>query len=133
VLMAATPMLAHADSGPGTASPARVKALMSQVLAGAPAKEVQMMTVEYGPAGASLPHRHNAQVFVYVLEGSIRMQINSAPPVTLHPGDTFYEGPGDIHTLSENASATKPARFLVFMIKDTTAPVSVPVAAGTTR
>ena len=87
-----------------------------------------MLTVEYIAAGASLPHRHNAQVFVYVLDGAVRMQIEGAAPVTLGPGETFYEGPDDVHTVSANASQTKPARILVFIIKNKAAPVSTPVA-----
>jgi quercetin dioxygenase-like cupin family protein len=94
---------------------------------GASGKEINMLTVEYLPAGASLPHRHNAQVFVYVLEGAVRMQVAGAAPVTLGPGQTFYEGPDDIHTVSANASKTKAARFLVFMVKDKGAPASTPV------
>ncbi len=83
-----------------------------------------MLTVGYLPAGASLPHRHNAQVFVYVLEGVVRMQVEGAAAVTLGPGETFYEGPEDIHTVSANASQTKPARILVFIVKDKGTPVS---------
>ena len=86
-----------------------------------------MLTVEYLPGGASLPHRHNAQVFVYVLEGAVRMQIEGSAPVTLGPGETFYEGPDDIHTVSANASQTKPARILVFMVKEKVAAISTPV------
>jgi len=102
---------------------------MTQNLVGATGKEIRMLTVEYVPGGASLPHRHNAQVFVYVLEGSVRMQVNGAAPVTLGPGETFYEGPEDIHTVSANASQTKPARILVFMVKDVGAPVSIAIPA----
>ncbi len=87
-----------------------------------------MLTVEYVPGGASLAHRHNAQVFVYVLQGSVRMQVQGAPLVTLGPGDTFYEGPEDIHTVSANASATEPARILVFMVKDKAAPSSTAIS-----
>lgn len=85
------------------------------------------MTVEYLAGGASLPHRHHAQVFVYVLDGAVLMQVEGAAPVTLGPGETFYEGPDDIHVLSANASQTKPARILVFMVKDKASPVSIPV------
>jgi quercetin dioxygenase-like cupin family protein len=91
-------------------------------------KELRMLTVEYVPGGASLAHRHNAQVFVYVLQGSVRMQVQGAPLVTLGPGDTFYEGPEDIHTVSANASATEPARILVFMVKDKAAPISTAIS-----
>jgi quercetin dioxygenase-like cupin family protein len=101
-----------------------VKALMSRDLAGSTGKEVLMVTVEYLAGGASLPHRHNAQVFVYVLDGRVRMQVQGSAAVTLGRGGTFYEGPDDIHTISANASRTKPARILVFIVKDKGAPVS---------
>ena len=108
---------------------ATVKDLMTTAVTGASGKEVRMLTVEYVPGGASLAHRHNAQVFVYVLEGAVKMQVAGGPLLTLGPGETFYEGRDDIHTVSANASATKPARILVFMIKDTGAPVSLPADA----
>jgi quercetin dioxygenase-like cupin family protein len=119
--------MACADGGappPG----AVVQELMVRDLAGVTGKEVRMLTVEYIAAGASLPHRHNAQVFVYVLDGAVRMQIEGSAPVTLGPGETFYEGPDDIHTVSANASQTKPARILVFIVKDKAAPESTAVA-----
>jgi quercetin dioxygenase-like cupin family protein len=109
-------------------SDAIVNELMSRDLAGTSGKEILMITVEYLAGGASLPHRHDAQLFVYVLDGAVRMQIQGSPPVTLGTGKTFYEGPDDIHTVSANASRTKPARILVFMIKDKGAPASSPVA-----
>jgi quercetin dioxygenase-like cupin family protein len=117
--------VAHADEGK-SAPQAAVKELMTRDVVGAPGKEARMLTVEYIPGGASLAHRHNAQVFVYVLEGAVKMQVAGGPLLTLGPGETFYEGPDDIHTVSANASATKPARILVFMIKDAGAPVTVP-------
>jgi quercetin dioxygenase-like cupin family protein len=116
-------------AAPAAPSDAVVKALMKRNLEGAGNKEVLMITVEYLPGGASLPHRHNAQVFVYVLEGAVKMQVGGGSPVTLGPGETFYEGPTDIHTMSANASDTKPARILVFIIKDVGAAVTVPVQA----
>ena len=105
-------------------SDAIVKQLMTRELVGSAGKEVLMVTVEYLKGGASLPHRHNAQVFVYVLEGKFRMQVEGSAAVTLGPGETFYEGPEDIHTISANASRTKSARMLVFIIKDKGVPVS---------
>jgi quercetin dioxygenase-like cupin family protein len=83
-----------------------------------------MITVTYPPGGASLPHRHDAQVFVYVLEGAITMQLKGGTPVTLRPGQSFYEGPNDIHQVSANASRTAPAKILVFMVKDKGRPAS---------
>jgi len=108
-----------------------VKKLMTRDLAGSAGKEVLMVTVEYLAGGASLPHRHNAQVFVYVLEGKVRMQVEGSAAVTLGPGGTFYEGPDDVHTVSANASRTKSARILVFIIKDKGAPVSSAAAPAT--
>jgi quercetin dioxygenase-like cupin family protein len=118
-----------AHAGEGKAPDATVNDLMTKAVAGASGKEVRMLTVEYLAGGASLAHRHNAQVFVYVLEGAVKMQVAGGPLRTLGPGETFYEGPDDIHTVSANASATKPARILVFMIKDAGAPVSLPAGA----
>ena len=85
-----------------------------------------MLTVEYPPGGSSAEHRHNAHVFVYVLEGSVVMAVKGGKEVTLGPGQTFYESPEDIHTVSKNASNTKPAKFLVFFVKDKGAPPTVP-------
>jgi len=107
--------------------------LMTRDLAGIPGKEAVVLTVEVGPGQASKPHRHDANVFVYVLEGSLIMQVKGGAPVTLHPGDTYYENPTDIHTVSQNASKTEPARFLVFIVKDKGAPVTRPVAAEELR
>lgn len=103
-------------------SPAAVMQLLTKELAGNPAKEILMSTVIYPPGGASPPHRHDAQVFVYVLQGELIMQVQGGPRVTLKPGETFYESPSDVHSVSANASQTAPAKFLVFMIKDKGAP-----------
>jgi quercetin dioxygenase-like cupin family protein len=105
-------------------SPAAVMQLLTKELAGNPGKEVLMSTVTYPPGGASPPHRHDAQVFVYVLEGELIMQVQGGPKVTLKPGETFYEGPSDVHSVSANASQTAPAKFLVFIIKNTGAPTT---------
>ena len=100
--------------------------LMSRDLQGVSGKEVLMYTVDF-PAGFSSPvHRHNAQVSLYVLEGSVVMQVKGGKEMTLTPGQTFYEGPNDIHVVSRNASSTKPAKFLVFLIKEKGAPLVVP-------
>src|SRR5215467_9603246 len=105
----------------------KVTTLMSKNLPGIPGKEAMMITVEYAPGGSDPIHRHNAAAFVYVLEGSVVMQLKGGKPVTLGPGETFYEGPDDIHIVGRNASKTKPAKFLVFLIKNPGAPVLVPV------
>lgn len=96
----------------------KVSPLMAQPMAGLKNKEGLMLTVEYAPGEASAKHRHSAHVFVYVLEGSIVMQVQGKPQVTLTPGQTFYETTKDIHAVSKNASATQPAKILVFMVKD---------------
>lgn len=114
-------------TGTAVAQQATVKPLMSKDLPELPGKEVLMITVEYHPGATDPIHRHNARAFVYVLEGSIVMQVKGGKEVTLTPGQTFYEGPEDIHVVGRNASTTKPAKFVVFFIKDKDAPVLVPV------
>ena len=89
--------------------------------------EAEALTVELAPGMASKPHRHNAQVFVYMLEGEAVMQVKGGQKVTLKPGDTFYENPDDIHNITQNASKSKPARFLVYIIKKKGAPALVPL------
>jgi len=113
-------------AGAVAAEDARVTPLMTKDLAGIAGKEGMMLTVEYAPGASSTEHRHNAHTFVYVLEGSVVMQVKGGKEVTLGPGQTFYESPEDVHTVSRNASSTKPARFLVFFVKDKGAPVTVP-------
>jgi quercetin dioxygenase-like cupin family protein len=108
------------------AQEATVTPLMAKALANIPGKEVVMITVEYAPGGADPVHRHNANAFVYVLEGSIVMQVRGGEPVTLHPGQTFYEGPDDIHVVGRSASSTRPAKFVVFLLKDVGKPPVVP-------
>ena len=106
---------------------AKVTPLVSRDLKDLPGKEGVMITVEYPPGAVDPVHRHNAHAFVYVLEGSIVMQVKGGKEVTLKPGDTFYEGPDDIHTVGRNASKTQPAKFVVFLVKDKGAPILVPV------
>ena len=108
------------------AQDAKVTPLMTQELTGMAGKEGTMLTVEYAPGASSAEHRHNAYTFVYVLEGAVVMQVKGGKEVTLGPGQTFYESPEDVHTVSRNASATKPAKFLVFFVKQTGAPITVP-------
>jgi quercetin dioxygenase-like cupin family protein len=103
-----------------------VTPVMTQPLADYPGKEALMITVVYPPGGADPVHRHNAHGFIYVLEGSIVMQVKGGKEVTLTPGQGFYEGPNDIHTVGRNASQTQPAKFLVLLLKDKGAPVLVP-------
>ncbi|HKX29127.1 MAG TPA: cupin domain-containing protein [Blastocatellia bacterium] len=114
-------------TGAAMAQEPKVTPLTSKDLTDIPGKEVLMITVEYAPGGSDPIHRHNAQAFVYVLEGSIVMELKGGKQVTLKPGQTFYEGPDDIHTVGRNASSTEPAKFLVFLVKDKGAPVLIPV------
>jgi len=109
------------------AQEAKVTSLMSKDLTENPGKELLMITVEHAPGGSSPIHRHNAHAMVYVLEGSVVMQVKGGKEVTLTPGQTFYEGPNDIHIVDRNASKTQPAKFVVFLIKDKGAPALVPV------
>lgn len=119
LLLGLVPLVAHAgDATPAAADAAVVEQLLQHDLTGDPQRQALMITVAYRPGGASLPHRHDAQVFVYVLDGEVTMQVDGKPPETLRAGQTFYEGPGDVHRVSANASATAPAKLLVFMIKD---------------
>ena len=105
---------------------AKVTPLMTKELAGLAGKEAVMLTVEYAPGASSTKHRHNAHTFVYVLEGSLVMGVAGGKEVTLGPGQTFYESPDDIHSVSKNASNTQPAKFLVFFVKDKGAPATTP-------
>jgi len=109
------------------AQEAKVTSLMSKDLKDFPGKEGLMIAVEYPPGASDPIHRHNAHAFVYVLEGSIVMQLKGGKEVTLTPGQTFYEGPDDVHIVGRSADKTKPAKFVVFLIKDKGAPVLVPV------
>ena len=113
-------------TGAVTAQGPKVTPLMSKDLKDIPGKEVVMITVEYAPGGSDPIHRHDAQAFVYVLEGSVVMELNGGKQVTLKPGETFYEGPDDIHTVGRNASSTKPAKFVVFLVKKEGAPALIP-------
>ena len=108
------------------AQDAQVTPLMSKDLPEFPGKEGLMITVVYPPGASDPIHRHNAHAFVYVLEGEIVMQVRGGKEVTLTPGQTFYEGPDDVHVVGRNASKTKPAKFVVFLVKDKGAPVLVP-------
>ena len=118
--------LACLMSGALIAQEAKVTELMSKDLTEFPGKEGLMITVEYPPGSVDPIHRHNAHGFIYVLEGSIVMQVRGGKEVTLTPGQTFYEGPNDVHVVGRNASKTKPAKFVVFFVKDKGAPVLVP-------
>jgi quercetin dioxygenase-like cupin family protein len=94
---------------------------MTKALVNVPGKEVTMITVDYPPGAADPVHRHYASAFVFVLEGSIVMQMEGGKKLTLHPGQTFYEDPNGIHLIGRNASDTKPAKFLMLLVKDTDA------------
>jgi quercetin dioxygenase-like cupin family protein len=107
------------------AQEAKVTPLMSKDLPEFPGKEGLMITVVYPPGASDPIHRHNAHAFLYVLEGSVVMQLKGGKEITLTPGQTFYEGPNDVHIVGRNASNTKPAKFVVFLVKDKDAPVLV--------
>ena len=113
-------------TGTAMAQEAKVTSLMSKDLPESPGKEMLMIMVEHPPGGSNPAHRHNAHAMVYVLEGSVIMQLKGGKQVTLKPGQSFYEGPGDIHVVDRNASKTKPAKFLVVLIKEKGAPALVP-------
>jgi quercetin dioxygenase-like cupin family protein len=113
-------------SGTVLAQEAKVTDLMSKDLPNLPGKEGLMIIVDYPPGSMDPIHRHNANAFVYVLEGTIVMQVRGGKEVTLTAGQTFYEGPDDVHVVGRNASKTKPAKFVVFLVKDKGAPVFVP-------
>ncbi|WP_084332414.1 cupin domain-containing protein [Marinobacterium jannaschii] len=106
---------------------ASVTPLMQKPLKGFPGQEGSMLIVEYGPGMASEKHRHDAHIFAYIIEGAVTMQVEGSEPVTLVAGDTFYESPEDIHLVSKNASATEPARIVVFSLNAKDAPIVIPV------
>ena len=114
----------------GVAHAAAPKAIVTEVmtkpLPDFPGKEALMITVDYPPGAVDPVHRHHADSFVYVLEGSIVMQVQDGPEVTLTPGESFYEGPDDLHTVGRNASQTESAKFLVLLLKDQHAPFFIP-------
>jgi quercetin dioxygenase-like cupin family protein len=118
--------LACLMSGTLVAQEAKVTELFSKDLTNLPGKEGLMVMVEYPPGSTDPIHRHNANGFIYVLEGSIVMQVRGGKEVTVTPGQTFYEGPDDVHVVGRNASKTRPAKFVVVFVKDKGAPVVVP-------
>jgi quercetin dioxygenase-like cupin family protein len=119
--------LACLMAGTLAAQEAKVTELMSKDLTTLSGnKEGLMVTVEYPPGSSDPIHRHNAYGFIYVLEGSIVMQVRGGKEVTVTPGQTFYEGPDDVHVVGRNSSQTKPAKFVVFFVKDKGAPILVP-------
>jgi quercetin dioxygenase-like cupin family protein len=108
-------------------SNATVTPLLTMGLSHDQSKELSMVTVEYPPGGSTPAHTHHAQALVYVLEGSIVMQVKSGASVSLSPGQAWYEGPDDVHVVSRNASSSAPAKYVVFMVKDKGAPILTPV------
>jgi quercetin dioxygenase-like cupin family protein len=122
-LAVAAPTSAQA---PAVSPAAKVTPLLTKPLAGIAGKEGLMVVVEYPPGVASAAHRHNANTFVYVLEGSVVMQVAGGQEMTLTAGQTFYESPSDVHTVSRNASNSKPAKILVLLVKDVGAPATLP-------
>jgi len=119
-------VLAFLATGALVGQEPKVTQVLSKDLTDIPGKEGLMLTVEYPPGGSDPIHRHNAHGFIYVLEGSVVMQVRGGKETILTPGQSFYEGPNDVHVVGRNASQTKPAKFLVFLVKDKGAPVLVP-------
>jgi len=126
-LLPAALMLSLSLAGGTVAQDDPVRPLLSKDLAGVPGREISMITVEYPPGGSSPAHTHHAQAMVYVLEGSIVMQLKDKAAVTLTAGQTFYEGPDDVHLISRNASDSARAKFVVFLVKDKGAPILKPL------
>ena len=123
-LLAGLPCLLGA---PLSAQEPTVRPVMTKELTDLPGKEILVLTVDYAPGGADAVHRHDADAFVYVLEGSVVEQVKGGKPVTLTAGQTFYEGPGDVHVVGRNASRTQPARIQAILVKKKGAPPLVPV------
>ena len=119
--------LAFLVTGALAANEPKATQVLSKDLTDIPGKEGLMLAVEYPPGSSDPVHRHNAHGFIYVLEGSVVMQVQGGKETTLTPGQTFYEGPDDVHVVGRNASQTKPAKFVVFLVKDKGAPALVPV------
>src|SRR6185295_5653822 len=126
-LVALVPLAALLMLAVVPAQAADVKQLFVMDLADYPGKEGLMLEVSYPPGARDMVHRHDAHAFVYVLEGQIIMQLKGKPAVTLKAGQTFYEGPTDIHVVGRNASDTAPARFVVVLLKGKGAPILTPV------
>ena len=118
--------LAWLSPGLLMAQEAKVTEVLSKDLSNIPGKEGLMITVEYPPGSSDPVHRHNAHGFIYVLEGTIVMQVRGGEETSLTAGQSFYEGPDDVHVVGRNASKTKPAKFVVFLVKDKGAPVLIP-------
>jgi len=118
--------LAASFWAPALHAETKVTPLITRDLQGIPGKEGAMLTVDYPPGGWDPVHRHHASVFVYVLKGSVVMQVKGHAPVTLKAGQSFFEGPDDVHIVGRNASQTASARFVAFFVKDKTTPFVMP-------
>ena len=105
----------------------QVNTLLTKQLRVAPGKEIEVITVIYAPGAVDEIHRHDAHAVVYVLEGEVEMQVRGGMLQRLGPGQVFYESPEDVHTVSRNTSKTKPAKFVVFFIKNEGAPILTPI------
>lgn len=127
MLLAAASVVTTAQANDTDAAHPQVVELFTQALADYPGKEALMITVEFPPGAVDPVHKHDAHSFVYVLEGSIVMGVKGGREVTLKPGDTFYEGPNDIHTVGRNASKTEPAKFMVLLLKNKGEPFFKPL------
>src|SRR5438876_7848002 len=119
--------LAQSDAGGAAARDkgVTVRQLMMQPLAGIDNKVAAVVTVEYAPGASSTAHRHPGHVFAYVLEGSVVSEVDPGSPITYERGQMWYEAPMHTHRVSRNASATKPAMLLAFIILDKGQPITV--------
>jgi len=117
-----TPAVAHESDG----NTPRITPIMQKAFPDIPGREGLVITVELPPGFVDKPHRHDAHVFVYMLEGGMETRVEGGPLVTLRPGDAFYETPADVHVETRNVSASKPAKFLVFFVKRQDAPPVLP-------
>jgi quercetin dioxygenase-like cupin family protein len=120
-------LLSFAPSDALAGEPGTVTHLLTQPLEDVPGKEVEMITVDYAPGAVDPVHRHDASAFIYVLEGTIEMQMEGSEKVTIGPGQTFYEDPTRVHLVGRNTSDTAPAKFVVLLVKDRGAPLLTPV------
>ena len=119
-------LLAVGAAIPALAQTSTVNSLFQTDVDDVSNQEIVVLEVRYPPGVKSASHRHNAHTVVYVLEGTVIMQVAGGERKTLTAGQVFYENPNDIHSVSMNASDTEPARILVYFLKEKGAPVTQP-------
>jgi quercetin dioxygenase-like cupin family protein len=94
----------------------KVTVLQDEMLKNAPGKKALMIEVDYQPGQSSIAHKHDGTAMAYVLSGAIVSQVKGEPAKTYKAGEFWYEPAGSEHLVSKNASATQPAKLLVFMV-----------------